>query len=368
MNTIIHIVGILGKYALLNLKAVFLCAKKKSKFETLNIKRIVFTHNLGGGTEVYVRSHFIDRTTLIVRLISYRSDSIYSLENVSDKIVFPYKKVKQILSKVVPEEIIVNSINAYSDPSRIFKLIESIKTKKITYLVHDYHCVCNTGMFIYNNRYCEMKCESCHIGHFMTARWRPMWNDFFNHVDEIVCFSRSSKGICLKFYPALINKIKIIPHSMEYCKFQPIKLTGNNIGIIGNCSNIAKGKKVINNLRKYLEGNKKYKLILIGKSPTIFRHESSSFHCTGSYNVDRLPDYLESNQIGLCLFTSVWPETFSYAVSELMMLDVPIVSVALGAQGEKLINYDKGYFIDNLEPCEIVRFADRFFTEYNTRG
>ena len=77
--------------------------------------------------------------------------------------------------------------------------------------------------------------------------------------------------------------------------------------------------------------------------------------------MENLPELLIKNQIGVIVFTSVCPETFSYAISELMMLNIPIISLNLGAQGEKLMNYKNGYFVDDLSPESIVGCVDRIF-------
>ena len=41
----------------------------------------------------------------------------------------------------------------------------------------------------------------------------------------------------------------------------------------------------------------------------------------------------------MVLFSSVCAETFSYVVSEVIALDLPLVGFPIGAQGEKIANY-----------------------------
>lgn len=366
MNKLVHLLGISGKYVLLNLKALNkLLIKNNSYIDLSEINSLVFTHNLGGGTEQYVKSHFYHDNVLIVRLISYRNDFAYSIENKGKSYFLSSHNLEKLLINIKFEQIFVNSVNAYLKPNKIFILISKLKYKKLSYLVHDYHCICRTGLFIYNDKYCDRECDNCHLGSFMNEKWHSMWNIFFSRVDEVICFSNSSKDICLKYYPCLEKKIITIPHSMDYCKFKKMKFNGHNIGIVGNCSNVAKGKYLIKELIKYLEKSKKYKLIVIGKSPTLLKHQSQFYHCTGPYNIVDLPKLLEDNQVGITLFTTIIPETFSYTVSELIKLDMPIVSVNLGAQGEKIEKYEKGYFIDNYAPETIIRFMDNYFKNTN---
>jgi glycosyltransferase involved in cell wall biosynthesis len=62
----------------------------------------------------------------------------------------------------------------------------------------------------------------------------------------------------------------------------------------------------------------------------------------GKYALKELPGIISKHKISMALFTSIWPETFSYTVSELMMLGMPIMCFDIGAQGEKVKAYDKG--------------------------
>ena len=41
------------------------------------------------------------------------------------------------------------------------------------------------------------------------------------------------------------------------------------------------------------------------------------------------------------LFPSIWPETFSYVLAELISLELPVVAFDLGAPGERLRAYPK---------------------------
>ena len=149
---------------------------------------------------------------------------------------------------------------------------------------------------------------------------------------------------------------------MDYCHFIHLEnISGNKIGVIGNCSNIAKGKNVIFRLVKYLNKARNYTLVVVGRNPFLMNRQSENFIVTGSYKLENLPEILIQNQIGLIVFTSIWPETFSYAVSELMMLGIPIISLKLGAQGEKLMNYSNAFFVDDLSPESIIECAEKVF-------
>lgn len=365
MNPIIHFLGICIKFFLLNIKAELLYFTKKNiRLNTNEINTIVFTHNLGGGTESYVSKNFYNPNILIIRLISYRNDSLFILEHEKEKRSIKLKSLFQFLNQLELDKIIVNSLCSYSKPSRIMNYVLSKKDNcSITYLVHDYHSICPSVMFIQGKKFCQYKCENCSIGNKEIIEWRNNWKLFLSKCDNIICFSKSSKEILCMFYNGIESIVQVIPHSMEYCKFEPIRLDSNckNIAIIGNCSNIAKGKLVIKRLIPEIKKSKKRKLYIIGKVPFLFHFNSKYVKYTGPYDLRILPETLKSGKVGVIVFTSIWPETFSYAISEFMKLGLYIVSLDLGAQGEKLKTYDKAIFIPNLEPKTIMEGIEKCF-------
>lgn len=365
MNPIIHFLGICIKFFLINIKAELLYLKQKNTILNTNeINTIVFTHNLGGGTESYVRKNFYNPNILIIRLISYRNDSFFILEHEKEKRAIKLNSLFQFLNKLELDRIIVNSLCAYNKPSRIINYVLSRKDNcSITYLVHDYHSACPSVMFIQGKKFCQYKCENCSIGKKEIIEWRNNWERFLSNCNNIICFSKSSKEILCRFYEEIESKIQVIPHSMDYCNFTSLNLDLNcrNVAIIGNCSNIAKGKLVIKNLIPEFKKSKNRKLYIIGKVPFLFHHNSKYVKYTGPYDLKFLPETLKSGKIGVIVFTSILPETFSYAISEFMKLGLYIVSLELGAQGEKLKNYDKAIFVANLEAKTIMEGIEKCF-------
>ncbi len=369
MNPLIRLIGIAGKFILLNIKALLLyLSKKNTSIESLEINTIVFTHSLGGGTASYEKTHFYKNNYLIIRLISYRNDFYYSLIMNNKKYIATQKQLFKFLlsNRKQLKKVIINSLCSYTNPEKILKfVINNFSNKEIIYLVHDYHCICPNYTFIKKNKYCEQRCDVCKKNQKIIKYWRAMWFSFFEKISVIEVFSNSSKEILIKYYPEIIDKILVKPHDLSYCNFMPFTIndiTGKNIGVIGNCSNAAKGKFVIKNLVKEIERRRNRKLIIIGKSPFFSPKKSDFFRVTGAYKMNELPSLIKKNEIGAILFTSIWPETFSYVISEIMRMNIPIVTIKLGAQGEKVANYTKGYFLESFEPNEICNFFDYFFS------
>ena len=96
---LIHFLGVVVKYFLINflflLKLIFQKGKVKD-FDFSKIDTIVFTHNLGGGTFAYEKQNFYKGNILILRLVSYRNDCFFYLENESLKKIVTLKKLLKL--------------------------------------------------------------------------------------------------------------------------------------------------------------------------------------------------------------------------------------------------------------------------------
>lgn len=347
----IKICGRLLKFLIINFYILFkyLFFTKKN-IDLDNISTIVFSHNLGGGTETYIASHYLKDNFLMIRLLSYRCDIFFELDRNGQKLIITKKQLLKKLESVNYETVIVNSLVAYSNMSFWLDFLSNnFIDKTLLYLVHDYHCICENYVLTMYGKYCKCACNECRKKN-QVKQWRSLWQHFLARCDEIICFSSSSKDILLSCYDSIETKLSVVPHDLSYCEKIAYKgVCGKNIAIIGNCGNVAKGKLVLKDVIKGINRLKKNSLFIIGPSPFIFSRQTDYVHFLGKYKLDDLSTLIETNHIGIVIFPSVWPETFSYAVSEYMRLGLVIVSLMIGAQGEKLMNYDKTIFVDNMD-------------------
>ena len=74
----------------------------------------------------------------------------------------------------------------------------------------------------------------------------------------------------------------------------------------------------------------------------------------GPYKSDSIKDLIIKQEISVALFPSVWPETFSYLVSELIAAGIPLACFNIGAQGEKVSKYKYGQIISDFSPESIL--------------
>ena len=366
MNPIIRVFGISIKFLLINLRAVFLVYLYSKKITRINfnaVDTIVFTHNLGGGTLNYEKQYFNKNNILVIRKISYRTDSVFLFETDTVKVPIFFNKAFNLLKTFKPKTVVVNSLCSYMHFEKILSFIKKNYSSSFhKYLIHDFHCICMKYNLVMNEQYCSLLCEHCRL-RVNTSKWREVWQEYFKILDEVICFSQSSKKMLLQVYPMLKNKISVIPHSMDYCTFTKISIDNAcNIAVVGNCSSVPKGKNVIKHLIPLVKRLKKRKLYIVGKAPFLFHRNSKYIKYTGEYDLKSLPEILVSGQIEVIVFTSILPETFSYAISEFMQLGLPIVSLDLGAQGEKLHNYPKAVLVSDLKPETIIQGCEKCST------
>lgn len=331
---------------------------------------LIIDHDIGGGANYY-------RNELIHNLLTENKQIILLTDNaISGRMYITFytekhnlvaqlndsKLFKNIFDLFVIDEIVYNNAVNYKNPLELIKDIVDLKRKfkfKITTLIHDFYPICPSYTLIdKGGRYCGVPksidiCKSCinklnplYSGILSKnnniLEWRSIWGSFIRSSHNVVCFSNSSKEILLKAYPFKKNNIKVIPHFVKW-KPHKIPFVQNeelHIGIIG-AINYAKGASVLNGILNYIDKSQlQIKVTLIGKVSPDFYHPK--LNILGEYEKNELPNLIEKNKINMILMPSICPETFSYVVSEIIKMNLPLVSFELGAQGEKVKAYKKG--------------------------
>lgn len=330
-----------------------------------NSKILFLSHNLGGGTLQYENNYLSDNKDICVaKIVSYKHDLCHFLRfsNNSDTFYIGEDKFYKLFEKKF-DKIIVNSLIGYYEFDKIIDLLCEYKKKYpeciYIYNVHDFHCVCPNVNLFYNGWDCNLCCESnsCQFTKFTDRYdgnikdWREKWNKLLMLMDEIVCFSENSASILNKaFNNKYSNSVVIRPHDMSYCKFSPIDRLDKlslNIGIVGSVYTEKKGKNVIRLFSEKLNSN--IPITIVGATSSQMGIHRKNVKCLGKYNHSDLQFIIEKEKITHIFFTSVWAETFSYLVSELMMMELPIVCFDFGAQADKVKSYSKGIVVKNID-------------------
>jgi len=331
---------------------------------------LIFDHDLGGGANLY-------RNELIETLLRKNSQVILVTDNrISGhmSVVFYAKRIKlptrlidpRLLRKLfelfsIDEVIYNNAVNSRNPIALINEILNLQKIFKfrINTLVHDFFPICPSYTLIdKDGRYCGVPkniktCEACikklnptysqviHKNQNI-REWRSLWGEFIRSSYQVTCFSNSSKEILLRAYPFAKNLIKVIPHLVNFTpsKLPSIKQGKLHIGVIGGMS-YGKGASVLNQLVDFIGERKlQIKVTLLGEIHPAFHN--AKMNVLGRYERHELPYLIEKNGINVILFPSIFPETFSYVTSEVMIMKMPIAYFDIGAVPEKLKSYKRG--------------------------
>lgn len=332
---------------------------------------IWFDHCLGGGTEIYSQRE-LEKKKLMFNIIRVRSNKkgefyvTFIRKNKDKKFwINGLDRISDFIGLFNVREIVINSLVDYRDVSQILNIVKGCKrvNVKITLNVHDYFCICPRMHFLdLNEEYCALdfdKCEACTkcFAKMNPLIWREMWGSFICYCcDEVRVFSRSSSEILRQVFPEAESNLSICPHVVPRLRLASIpKHEGINIAILGNVGSVHKGKEVVIDLAKYVERVEDVKLYNIGEFGKYCSNQiANMITVTGKYDVYELPEICERLQIDMILIPSICPETFSYTTSEAIMMKIPVAVFNLGAQAEKVQQYEKGLVLTSMAPENII--------------
>lgn len=342
----------------------------------------------GGGTE-YIKEYIKHEKSKFIlwfkifplhlvcpELISV--ELVYNQKTLFSEILFDIKSIEK-LKIGNGSKVIINNLQTYP----LKKVIEVLKNIKKTYEaefvynVHDFFCIC-PNIFLINlekifcnlpkSGYCKRCleqnnsieiCKWLNLSNFKFLEselikdinlWRMQFNQLFEIVDQVACFSNSSRELLLRVYPFIEKKIKVVPHKVDWIRL--VKISTDfailNIGIIGNL-NIAKGAEVVLNLYNYLKSNriKNVKLHIFGKLITDKPlKEDEWLKIYGPYRKEKLSELVEQYNINVIFIPSICPETFCYTAEEGMKMGLPVAVFDIGAPAERVKAYEKGIILD----------------------
>jgi|KBSSwiStaDraftv2_1062776.scaffolds.fasta_scaffold24233_4 glycosyltransferase involved in cell wall biosynthesis len=330
--------------------------------------RIIFDHDMGGGAN-HFRRGIIARWqeageaallctynlgTLDYRFrvhVAGRPDREFRASN--------FLALEPILQDAPVGELFVNSPVAFDQPALFADWLARMRERhprmRLTVTVHDYLAICPSFVLLdADGAFCGVPdiatCEKClerhgaaHVAFSPPTRmapWREAWGRCLRAADEVRCFSESSRALLVKAYPSLArDSVNVVPHRLEFSPRRPGVRHRDpiTIGIVGQI-NLQKGAGIVADLMRQLERRRvDARVVIIGALEIPLR--SSRLEVTGPYKREDLPGLVESHGINMMLFPSIWPETFSYVVAEMMAMQLPIVAFDLGAPAERLRGY-----------------------------
>jgi glycosyltransferase involved in cell wall biosynthesis len=329
---------------------------------------IVFDHSMGGGANQYCRNIIAERNargeavvlcTYNLPMLEYR---LHLFEPGADSRVFrtsTFLVLERILEKLPSAELFVNSPVSFDEPLVLAEWLARMRAEfartRLTVTAHDYFSICPSFVLLdADGRYCGIpeisKCADCMRRHGASyvalsppteiGPWRALWGKCLHAADEVRCFSESTRQHLLRAYPTLPReRLTLVPHKPDYVPARLPKVSPGPlvIGVIGEISP-QKGALVVRDLAAQIERQGlDARVVVLGTLNVA--HRSERLQVTGAYRREELVDLVERHGVNVFFFPSVWPETFSYVVAEMIALRLPIVAFDLGAPAERLRNY-----------------------------
>lgn len=331
---------------------------------------IVFDHSMGGGANQYCRNIIAERNargdavalcTYNLPMLEYR---LHLFEPGAETRVFrlsTFVILERMLEKLPAAELFLNSPVSFDEPLVLAEWLARMRVEfprtRLTVTAHDYFSICPSFVLLdADGRYCGIpeisECADCMRRHGASyvalsppseiGPWRALWGRCLHAADEVRCFSESTRRHLLRAYPTLArDRLTVVPHKPDYVPARLPKVPQHPlvVGVIGEISP-QKGALVVRDLVARIEREAlDVRVVVVGTLNVA--HRSPRLRVTGAYRREELVDLVEEHGVNMLFFPSIWPETFSYVVAEMIALRLPIVAFDLGAPAERLRNYPR---------------------------
>ncbi len=242
--------------------------------------------------------------------------------------------------------------------------VVNIAKKYNTYAIatlHDLYMLCPSINMIHKGKFCHQinpeECTKCFakkhkISENVLNNWQKNAYETLQKVDKIIVPSENTKQLFLKTYPKL--NIDVIEHGVEVLlpeKSKKSEKTTFDIAFVGAMEK-HKGSEV---LKKIIAQNPDFNIHLFGKTfDKALENNTEKYTYHGPYQRGELPQLLIDHQIDLvCMFT-IWPETYSYTLSETYMAEIPVLAYDIGAVADRLKQDKLGWIIPLDIPIEAI--------------
>ncbi|WP_323735685.1 glycosyltransferase [Methanosphaera sp. ISO3-F5] len=233
---------------------------------------------------------------------------------------------------------------------------------------HDFYYVCPSHNLIDDTeKYCGGHCSpiknnqgQCDITGGLNApllktyitQWRKEVSQMLDNCDAFVTTSQSAYDIYTEFYPKLSEKtFMIIEHGRDIStpdkinqklptfKDQPIRI------LFPGHINVNKGGWLIKAIKEYDTENR-LEFHYMGNIHSKFHLEDIGIH-HGYYKRSEFCKEVEKIKPHFIGLFSIWPETYCHTLTESWGCGIPVITLDMGALGERVKRHGGGYFIEN---------------------
>lgn len=237
---------------------------------------------------------------------------------------------------------------------------------------HDFYYICPSHNLIDDHdNYCAGHCTpihtydlnegQCNINNglglpllkIFVNQWREYMHDMFKCCSAFVTTSKSAYDLYTEFYPELKDKqFEIIEHGRdlktpdsvedklpEFSNDEPIRI------LFPGHINVNKGGWLIRDIKSYDEDDK-LDFSYIGAMNSIFKLDEIGTYY-GLYNRSEFCKKVHEINPHFIGLLSIWPETYCHTLTEAWGCGIPVITLDIGALGERIHRNGGGFFIEN---------------------
>jgi O-antigen biosynthesis protein len=335
---------------------------------------ILFTlHNLGGGTAKHVReiSKLLEREDVGALWLQPKTDPDHlavirhpKVEHLSNGIEIDLRyglpQAAQLMRDLAVVHIHVHHILGFS--SEFVEWVKHVaELCEIPYdvTIHDYFLACPQITMIdgsgqYCNNYQLEKCESCiqthssPVGRVSVWYWRASHEKFLANARRIFVPNESVQRHMAQFFPTLEFSTREHPEAPAQCMFAPVARQPGEllrVAVIGAIG-AHKGSMVLQQCAQdAAERRLPIEFHLFGYSDIAQFRALPNIKPTGKYAEKELPQLLAMGKCHLAFFPAVWPETYSYTLSQAWFAGLYPVAFDLGAIADRIRRNGWGHLL-----------------------
>jgi GT2 family glycosyltransferase len=386
-------------------------AVHRSGRETIGIRVLHILHH-GGGTEKHARdlAALDDRTVLSYVLISdgrnldvdeyYAGRRLRSLRFPLSVVIGPYGPLRDAAYRDALTTICwtldVDLIHVHHLMHNTLDIADVAATRGIRYVMtlHDYHTLCPMYTLLDPE---GLPCGACTVGEggpveacmkragqpaSYLSEYQTLMSGFLHGAARLFVPNPRVREIIGARFPELVQAVSVIEHGhrrtaeadehrVSRALAPPLVRDGRgalNVAVIGGLE-VHKGSAVFRDLLRanrrdettfHLYGTTPDSDITRGERNRVRRLEGSKFIYHGAYEGSEIVRMLIADRIHVGLQLAIWPETFSYTLSELVDAGVPVIAGNLGAQGERIERCRLGWTVPEIrDPAATLAILDQ---------
>ena len=324
-------------------------------------------HSLGGGTEGYARD-------VAQMLLKYSFESVFARPDHVGRLAmaaYSARDMPNLVFNCADDVDLVNKLfkeinlslmhfhNVIGFSPEATKFISNINIPQILTL-HDYVSICpQLNLLDQRLQYCGVPparlCNTClrerhpPVPADSISAWRREWHATLKKADRVIAPSYFVKDAVTKVFPDV--PVSVVPHYEErpyetYAEGEPSDSAIREIAVLGNL-NLHKGRDIIYSCaRNSYVRHLPLRFVVFGSIDLEENQFGGKLRKMGTYERANLGDHLSRTKCRIGFLPSIWPETFSYVLSEFLAFGLYPVVFNLGAQAERLVAAGIGTILD----------------------